>query len=755
MHPLKTRRRPLPAVSFAVRCLLSSSAAPLAPLSLACAGLLVPAFAQAQTQSGDVAQSDDETRQEHAGTSGKADVALPMVTVSAPAADGIASTYAGGQVAKGAPIGLLGNQRLINVPFSVTSYTAKTIEDQQARTVADVLDNDPGVRMSDGYGNFAQVFVIRGFRLDGDDISLNGLYGVTPRQLVATDALERVDLFKGANAFVNGVTPGGSGIGGGVNLELKRADDKPLTRVTMDVSGSGELGAHVDVGRRFGDNDQFGIRVNQSARGGETSIDDERRRTGTTAIALDYRGDKVRLSADFVYQRVKIDGGRSVVYVTGTDIPAPPSASHNYGQSWGYSTLEDTLGIVRAEYDFLPGWTAYVTGGVHHDTEHGDYDSPSYNGLAGTTTGNRLGVPYKLDSTSVQAGVRGAFSTGPVTHQFNAGASLTSIQTKSAYDLSYPNYDTSLYDTAEVARPAGTYFGGDLADPGVISHTLVKGVAVSDTLGVLNDRVLFTVGARVQSIGVEGFDYDSGAQTAAYSKSITTPIFGIVFKPMSNLSIYANRSEGLAQGGTAPDTAENRGQVFAPYRSKQIEAGVKYEANRYGATFGVFQIKQPGATTTNNVYGVGGEERHRGIEFSVFGEPLKGLRVLAGASLTDAKLTETAGGVNQGKTAVGVPRYLANAGLEYDIPQVRGLTLTGRWIYTGKQYLDTANAASIQAWNRFDVGARYTTQVARHPVTLRLTVQNVANHAYWASAYGSYLTMGAPRTFLASLSTDF
>lgn len=64
------------------------------------------------------------------------------------------------------------------------------------------------------------MFVIRGFQLNGDDISLGGLYGVTPRQLISTDVLERVEVFKGANAFLNGASPTGSAIGGGINLGL-------------------------------------------------------------------------------------------------------------------------------------------------------------------------------------------------------------------------------------------------------------------------------------------------------------------------------------------------------------------------------------------------------------------------------------------------------------------------------------------------------------------------------------------------------
>ncbi|MGE8384099.1 MAG: secretin and TonB N-terminal domain-containing protein, partial [Pseudomonas putida] len=47
-------------------------------------------------------------------------------------------TWQGGQVARSARLGVLGDQAISDVPFSVTSYTAKTIADQQARTVGDV-----------------------------------------------------------------------------------------------------------------------------------------------------------------------------------------------------------------------------------------------------------------------------------------------------------------------------------------------------------------------------------------------------------------------------------------------------------------------------------------------------------------------------------------------------------------------------------------------------------------------------------------
>lgn len=734
-------------MSIIARALLSSAAVPFA----VGIGFASPAFAQSATAAAGASDTAATTTQKQ--------TALPAVAVSAKAeSTAAAPTFGGGEVSKEVSLGALGKQKVLDVPFSVTNYTEKMIENQQAQTLADVLDKDPNVRSSLGYGNFSQTFTIRGFQLESDDISLDGLYGLTPRQMVSTDVLGSVQLFKGTSAFLNGVPPGGTAVGGGVNVELKRADDKPLNRVTMETSASGQFGEHIDIGRRFGDNDQYGIRFNQSTMSGNTGIDKEDSESRVTSLSLDYRGDKVRLYADFLYQREKIDQGRSVTYVTGTSVPEVPSATSNYAQPWTYSNLEDTVGILRGEYDFAPGWTAYVAGGVHHSNEYGEYSSPSYASATSTTADGEAAV-FKQDSLSGQVGVRGKFDTGPVSHQVNISASITQVTQRSAYAFQglFSPFSTSLYNTAESAMPAADYSGGNMADPSVVSRVINKGLSFSDTMGFFNDRVLFTAGAREQNINVRGYDYNTKDETSAYDSSLLSPIFGIVIKATQNLSFYANRSEALAEGGTAPSTATNVGQIFAPYRTKQYEAGVKYDAGKYGANAAVFQITEPTAYTNavTKIYSVSGEERHRGVELGIYGEPVKGLRLLAGASMTDAKLTETGDSTTQGNVAVGVPRWLGNIGAEYDIPHVSGLTVTANWIYTSKQYLNQTNTLSIPAWNRFDIGARYTTQVFRHDVTIRGTIQNLANHAYWSSAYDGYLTMGAPRTFLLSLTTDF
>lgn len=454
-----------------------------------------------------------------------------------------------------------------------------------------------------------------------------------------------------------------------------------------------------------------------------------------------------------LYQRQRIDNGRPIVLVSGSPLPAVPSATHNYAQPWSFSELEDTVGIVRAEYDFLPAWTAYVSAGARHTNEHGDYYTPTYSSSG--TTGSRLSVPHKEDAQSAEAGVRGRFTTGPVSHFVTAGASFIRIDSQSAYTMSNA-FPTTLYDPAPVASPPTAYAGGDMNDPGTVTKTWLRSLAVSDTLGFLDDRVLFTLGARRQSISVDNFDY-TGAVTSTYSNAITTPVFGLVVKPWRNVSIFANRSEALAQGEIAPNTARNAGQALSPYRSKQYEAGVRYDTDKYGASLALFQIEKPMAYTdpATNLFGADGTQRHRGIETAVYGEPWKGVRLIAGATYLDATLQNTAGGTNDGHRPIGVPSFLLNAGAEYDVPMLRGLTLTARWIHTGPQYLDVANTMSIQAWDRFDLGARYATDVFGKKTTFRATVRNVANKSYWSSTIGGYLTQGDPRSVWLSMTTDF
>ncbi len=195
------------------------------------------------------------------------------------------------------------------------------------------------------------------------------------------------------------------------------------------------------------------------------------------------------------------------------------------------------------------------------------------------------------------------------------------------------------------------------------------------------------------------------------------------------------------------------------------EVGGKVEFGPVAASLAVYQTEQPSTGSVPDTrftgfqrFGIFGKQRNRGIEFSVNGEPVDGLRIIAGGSVTEAKQREMLTASLNGLKAKGVPDYTVNANVEWDLPFMPAATLTGRVVNTGKQMVNSANTLELGGWTRFDVGARYVLVVQDKPVTLRVNVDNVANKRYWASSYDTFsdaLLQGAPRTFKASASIDF
>ncbi|MEH6678247.1 TonB-dependent receptor [Phenylobacterium sp.] len=675
----------------------------------------------------------------------------------------LAPVYAGGQVARGGRVGLFGALDVMDTPFSATNYTEELVRNQQATGVGDVLKNEPTVRVAKGFGNFQELYVVRGFPVYSDDMTYNGVYGVLPRQFVAAELIERLEVFRGANSFLNGAAPGGSGIGGAFNVVPKRAG-ADLTRATVGYENDGALYGALDVARRFGAEQDFGARLNLVRRDGETSISDQERELSVAALGLDYDDGRLRFSADIGYQDHRIDAPRPSV-TPSSEIPTPPDADVNFAQPWTYTDEEQLFFVVRGEFDFnanLSGWAAI-----------GGRDGKEANVLANpTAVGGGAISAYRFDNAredeviSADAGLRAEFATGGLEHVLVASVSAIQSKSRNAYAFSdFAGFAGDLYNPVAVPPPAPNFFtGGDLNDPGVTEEVDNRSFALADMITFWDGRMIATLGARFQEIETTSFDYDTGAQVSQYADDAVTPAFGLVYKATEAVSVYANYAEALTPGQIAPGTVGaipilNAGEITAPFRSKQYEAGVKLDQGTFGGAVSVFSITQPSAIVIGNLFVVDGEQEHRGVELSFYGEPAPGLRVLGGATVLNAERERTQDGAFDGKTAIGVPERQANLNLEYDLPALPGLSLDGRLVYTGKQFANETNTLELDAWTRLDLGARYSLDVSGKPVTLRARIENVTDENDWLSAGGypgaNYLVLGAPRTFIVSASVDF
>lgn len=685
----------------------------------------------------------------HAGTEDTSlmEGAVPQVVVSAERND----TFAGGQVARQARLGMLGDADVMSTPFNVSSYTAQAIADQQAVTVADVLARDPSVRATGQGGGILDAFFIRGFAIgEGNvgEIALDGQYGVAPNYRVFADYAERVEVIKGPAALLYGMSPN-SGIGGVVNIVPKRAQAADVTRLTLDAAGDSQLGAHLDVGRRFGAKREFGVRVNGRHQQGDTPLDKQERRADVGALALDYRGERLRVTLDALAQAERFDApSRPFLAAAGVAVPRAPDGRRNVTQAWEWAKIEDRSVLLRAEYDATDALTLFANvGGARTDVAR-LFGTPTILNAAGDTRVTPDNFRLEVRRATLDGGLRAAFDTAGVRHAVTLQASRYRDELDRAAVSGRPVL-SNLY--APLAAPAQ-----DVAAPALVprvSETHLSGVALADTMTALDERLLVTLGVRRQQVESDNFNA-SGVTTASYDRRATTPMLGIAFKPWRQLALYANRIEGLSKGDTAPPTAANAGEIFAPYKSRQNEVGVKFERGTLVGTVSVFRIDKPSGQLTGNVYGVDGEQRNQGVELALFGQAAPGVRLTGGVTFLDAELTRTNSAATLGKTPVGVPSSQANLGTEWDTA-LAGLTVTGSVSYTDRQYVNQANTQSIPSWTRLDLGARYRTKVAGRDTTLRASVTNVANRDYWSgvASYGAFV-QGAPRTLLLSAAID-
>lgn len=704
------------------------------------------------------AQSNSETVSTETENQSSADqdvTALPTVTVLGKGET--IESYAGEQVATGGRVGFLGEKDFMETPFSTITYTEKYIADQQARDISEIISKtDPTVFTSGIPGESQESYSIRGLASNVGDVTINGLAGMAAYYRNSPEMFESIEVLKGPSALLNGMPPKGSA-GGTVNLVTKRAGDEPLTRLTASYISDSQLGGHIDLGRRFGESEQFGVRFNSVYRDGETAVNDQDKKISMTSIGLDWRGERARLSADLYQSEDQADGlTRGLTLAPGVSLPKTPDPDVSWNPPWAFYESSDDGAILRGEFDLTEKLTAYATGGSSKTEFNSNMGAGQILNDAGDFQINFSGVADKVERKSAEVGLMGEASTGGVGHQFAVNATY--------YDEDYRlNGFRNLLPTGWVTNIYDPVWGPEPALPSSImaltkTQTRLTSFGLADTLSFAQDRVQLTLGVRRQEVRTDSFNGTTGVRSGErYEESATSPAVAILIKASEQISLYGNYIEGLSQGSMAPNTAENAGEVFAPYKTKQREVGIKFDLGEFAHTLGVYEIKRPSSYTDpyTNVFSFGGEQRNRGVEWGFFGTPIIDVRLMGGVAYSDAEITKAAIETNEGQQAVGLPKWQGKLGAEWDTPVVKGLTLTANATSLSEQYLNADNSLSIPGHTVFDLGARHSSVVTGHPLTLRAAVTNVGNKAYWAKPHFTSLGVGAPRTVSLSATVDF
>ncbi|WP_082780853.1 TonB-dependent receptor [Cephaloticoccus primus] len=677
---------------------------------------------------------------------------LPDVLVEAEALSG---SHSGRQIAAGSRVGMLGSKDAMETPFSTVGYTEQFIADIQAREITDVIAKaDPTVFNSGISALSNEAYFLRGFASAPVDAMWGGLFGMAPFYRSSPEMYGSIEVLKGPSALLNGMPPNGS-VGGAVNLIPKRAGEQPLNRVSATYLSDSQWGGHVDLGRRFGSTRQFGARVNAMHREGDTAMDHQKRRSRLGSIALDWRGERTRLFADAYasndYTRGMV---RGIYLAPGLALPRPPKPQRLFNAPWSFFDTDDRGVMLRGEWDIGEHVMAYAAAGHSKTTfETTTTARATLINPAGDYTANLVDLGLDMEKKSAQVGLNGRFATGPATHDWALNATYYSDDDDEAVrqNILPTNWVSNIY-APSWAGVAPTDFLANI--PLLDRKTRHRSFGIADTVGLAQGRLQLTLGVRRQEVQSDSVSFGVPAH---YDSSATTPSAALLYKWSERTSAYANYTEGLSQGSVAPSTAANAGEVFSPARSRQKEIGIKHHWGRWLHSLSLFEIKRPNSYTdpVSAVFSFGGEQRNRGAEWGFFGEtPLPGLRLMGGAAYIEPKLTKTAGGINQGRQATGVPKKQAKLGVEWDTPFVAGLTLSTGASAASRQYFNQDNTLHASGRSVYELGARYATTLGGTPLTVRASVANLSNKAYWAVSQWGSLGLGAPRTVMVSASVD-
>ena len=145
------------------------------------------------------------------------------------------------------------------MPSTVNVITRELLEQQAVSGLYDAVRNTAGVTRQQNGGETWDQLVIRGIAVENrTNYRLNGSMPIMNFSQVPMENKERVEVLKGASALYYGFTsPAGV-----VNFVTKRAGSQPVTSMGLSLDDRGSAIANVDVARRFGAQQEFGVRVN-------------------------------------------------------------------------------------------------------------------------------------------------------------------------------------------------------------------------------------------------------------------------------------------------------------------------------------------------------------------------------------------------------------------------------------------------------------------------------------------------------------
>ena len=636
------------------------------------------------------------------------------------------------------------NTPLRNIPQALTVISESQLEDQDLRSIADVLTFVPGATPGTGESNRDQM-TLRGnnstsdFYVDGirDDVQyFRDLYNV-----------DRVEVLRGPNAMIFG-----RGGGGGV---VNRVTKRSSLGVYREFRASGDSHG----GSRFtADFDQplggsAGVRVNGVYENGDSfrrHVDLERYGVNPTVGVMLGDATRLDLGYEFLHDRRTTDRG----------IPADldePLRGHDrdfFGDpDKSFADADVHIARLALEHDFGGGLT------LRNRSLYGDYDK-FYQNIYPTNLNEATGS-VSLGAYNSRNDRRNLFS-----------------QTDLIWENQLAGIDQTLLFGFELGRQKSRNLrqSGTLADNSVsLDNTTIDAlVSFAPSASDANNRTTADVAAVyvqdqirlspmfeiVAGLRYERFKLsvdDLRANSSEFSRTdeMVSPRLGLIAKPADNLSVYGSYSRSyLPQSGDQFSGLNPTTDALKPERFDNYEIGAKWEpVEGLLASAALYQLDRTNtqARDQDDRIVLTGAQRSRGLELGLERSISDRWQISGGYALQDAEITETTTSAPAGRKVPLVPRHTFALWNRYDVSDTIGLGLG--IVARSKSYASISNNVTLPAYARVDGALFY--KVARG-VQAQLNIENLLDANYYPTAHNdNNLGPGAPRTARASVRFGF
>ena len=637
---------------------------------------------------------------------------------------------------------------LRDIPQSISVVTKEQIRDQSMSSVADVVAYVPGITAHQGENNRDQL-VIRGnntsadFFLNGvrDDVQhFRDLYNV-----------ERVEALKGPNSMMFG-RGGGGGV---VNRVTKEAGFSSLRELTLQGGSFANRRISGDFDQPLGN--RFAFRVNGLYENSDSFRDGfnlERYGVNPTATLVVSPRTAVKLSYEYFHDGRVADRGIPSFQGRPVDVPIetffgdPDNSPARVGVNLASASVDHQAGRFN----------------IRNRTMFGDYDRFYQNYVPGAVTTNKQFAAItaynnatKRQNLFNQTDVTFMASTGSIRHNFLAGAEIGRQLTDNFRRTGFFNNTTTstLVALSDPLVTTPVTFRQNATDANNHIKTNLGATYVQDQIEI-NRYLQVVTGVRFDYFDLR-FHNNRNNQDLRRIDRLVSPRAGVIVKPFTELSIYANYGVAyLPSSGDQFSSLTNITQQVKPEKFNNYELGAKWDVRRnLSVTTAVYRQDRTNtrATDPNDPARIlqTGSQRTNGFEFGLNGRITSKWSVAGGYAYQDAFISSATISAPRGAQVGLVPHHSFSLWNHYKVHPRLGLALG--LVNRSDMFAAFDNAVVLPGYTRADAAVFFSiTERWR----LQANVQNLFDTQYYLNADGNNnISPGAPRGARVALIARF